>query len=173
VVSSLEQDGRLVHDHLQHGVFVTLKASSDYVRRCFIEYLATDSTGWYAAMYRPYHLVGLEVTTSVLKVGLRGEATGFPIRFGADVVATAKRDLAEGTVLDGEGGYTVYGGLMAAKEAVRAGALPIGLAHGLTLKNEVKADQLVCWSDVEYDATDPVVRFRREMERVWAGDGGG
>jgi predicted homoserine dehydrogenase-like protein len=171
VVSSLERDGRPVHRDLRHGVYVTFKAPSDYVRRCFAEYgLLTDSSGWYAAMYRAYHLVGLELATSVLKVGLRGEATGFPVGFKAEVIATAKRHLAVGTLLDGEGGYTVYGALMPAKDALEAGAFPIGLAHNVRLKNEVAAGQPIRWSDVEYDATDPAVRFRRQMERRMAGD---
>jgi len=169
VVSSLERDGRPVYRDLRHGVYVTLKASSDYVRRCFTEYLPTDSTGWYAAMYRPYHLVGLELTTSILKVGLRGEATGFPVGFRADVVAMAKRHLAAGRLLDGEGGFTVYGALMPTEDALKAGALPIGLAHNVRLRNEVAAGQPVRWSDVEYDEADPVVRFRREMERRTVG----
>jgi predicted homoserine dehydrogenase-like protein len=170
VVSSLERDGRPVYGDVRHGVFVTLKASSDYVRRCFAEYLPTDSTGWYAAMVRPYHLVGLELATSVLKVGLRGEATGFPVGFRADVVATAKKHLAEGSLLDGEGGFAVYGALMPAEDALRAGALPVGLAHNLRLKNEVVAGQPVRWSDVAYDETNPVICFRREMEHHMGND---
>jgi len=170
VVSSLERDGRPVYGNLRHGVYVTLKASSDYVRRCFVEYLPTDSTGWYAAMYRPYHLVGLELTTSILKVGLRGEATGFPVGFRADVVAMAKGNLPSGTLLDGEGGYCIYGALLPVEDALKAGALPIGLAHNVRLKNEVAAGQPIRWSDVEYDEADSVVCFRREMERRMAGD---
>lgn len=165
VVASLERDGRPVHDDLRLGVYVTLKASNDYVRRCFMEYMTTDESGWYAAMYRPYHLVGLELLTSVLKVGLRGEPTGYSMRFGADVVATAKSDLTAGTPLDGEGGNTVYGSLMPAMDSVKMGALPMGLAHDVKLKNAIVDDQVICWSDVEYDAADPVIRFRREMER--------
>ena len=166
VVSSLERDGRPVYRDLRWGVYITFAAPSDYVRQCFAEYgLLTDSTGRYTAMYRPYHLVGLELTVSILKAGLRGEATGFPVGFKADVVATAKRHLAAGEVLDGEGGYSVYGALRPAEAALKAGALPIGLAHNLRLKNEVPAGQPVRWSDVDYDETDPIVRFRREMEQ--------
>jgi hypothetical protein len=49
----------------------------DYVARCFREYgLVTDPSGRYAAMYKPYHLIGLELGISVAMAGLRGEATG-------------------------------------------------------------------------------------------------
>jgi predicted homoserine dehydrogenase-like protein len=102
---------------------------------------------------------------SVLRVGLRGEPTGSPVGFRGDVVATAKRHLSAGEVLDGEGGYCVYGTLMPAEEAVKAGILPIGVAQNVRVKHEIAAGRFVRWSDVEYDGTDPVVRFRREMER--------
>jgi predicted homoserine dehydrogenase-like protein len=69
VVSSLERDGRPVERDLRWGVYVTIQAPTEYVRRCFAEYgLAADETG-YAAMYRPFHLVGLELTLSVLRAG--------------------------------------------------------------------------------------------------------
>jgi len=166
VVSSLERDGRPVHRDLRCGVYVTLEAPRDYIRRCFAEYgLVTDSTGRYAAVYRPYHLVGMELTISVLKAGLRGEATGCPAGFIADVVATAKRHLAAGETLDGEGGYSVYGRLTPAEEALRSGLLPMGLAHGVRLRREVGEGGPVRWADVEVDETALAVRVRREMEQ--------
>jgi predicted homoserine dehydrogenase-like protein len=166
VVSSLERDGRPVSGDLRWGVYVTIEAPSDYVKECFAQYgLPADSTGRYAAMYRPYHLVGLELTISVLRAGLRGEATGFPTGFRGDVVATAKRRLHAGEMLDGEGGYTVYGSLLPASDSMRQDGLPIGLAHGVKLKHNVAAGEAIRWGDVEYDETNETVRFRREMER--------
>jgi predicted homoserine dehydrogenase-like protein len=138
---------------------------SEYVERCFKEYgLVTDPTGQYTAMYKPFHLIGLELGISVASVGLRGEATGCPIGFNADVVATAKRDLAAGETLDGEGGYTVYGKVMPAAESLRLGGLPLGLASQARLVNAVGANQPLRWEDVEVDESAPAVAFRREME---------
>src|SRR5581483_5850056 len=115
VVSSLERDGRPVFRDLRWGVYVVFEAPTEYVRRCFAEYgLVTDPSGRYAALYKPYHLIGLELGISVASAALRGEATGAPTGFRGDVVATAKRDLAAGEMLDGEGGYTVWGKLMPA-----------------------------------------------------------
>lgn len=166
VISSLERDGRPVERDLRWGVYVIFEAPSEYVQRCFREYgLLTDASGRYAAMYRPSHLVGLELLISILQVGLRGEPTGTPVEFRGDVVATAKRRLAVGEVLDGEGGYCVYGTLLPAERAMETGALPIGLAQHLRLKHEIGADQVVLWSDVDYDETDWCIRFRREMEQ--------
>ncbi|MCX7203595.1 MAG: Gfo/Idh/MocA family oxidoreductase, partial [Burkholderiales bacterium] len=110
VISSLERDRRSVFRDLRWGVYVTFAADSDYVRRCFKEYgLHTDASGNFSAMYKPYHLIGLELGISVASVGLRGEPTGAPDGWRGDVVATAKRDLKAGEMLDGEGGFTVYG----------------------------------------------------------------
>lgn len=167
VVSSLSRDGELLPDHLQYGVYVVVEAPSEYTRRCFGEYgLATDDSGRYAAMYRPYHLIGLEVGISVASAALRGEPTGAPGAFRSDVVAVAKRDLAAGDDLDGEGGYTVWGHLMPAEDSVRVGALPIGLAHDVTLTAPVAAGGVVRWNDVKIDTDTEAVRIRKEMERT-------
>jgi predicted homoserine dehydrogenase-like protein len=169
VISSLNRDGTPVVRDLRWGVYVTFAAGSDYVERCFKEYgLVTDPDGRYSALYKPFHLIGLELGISVASVGLRGEPTGAPADFSADVVATAKRDLKAGEVLDGEGGFTVYGKLMPAAQSLRLGALPLGLAHKAPLVRAVPAGQPVRWQDVKIDTTQLAVRFRREMEQAWA-----
>ncbi len=167
VVSSLWRDGRPVERDLRWGVYVTFEAGSDYVRECFAQYgVHTDESGRYAALYRPTHFIGLELGISVASVCLRGEATGAPLGFHADVVATSKRNLAAGERLDGEGGYTVYGRLTRSAEALAQGALPIGLAHGVTLVRAVAAGETVRWTDVVVDESDEAVRLRREMEAM-------
>ena len=170
VVSSLERDGRPVFRDLRWGVYVTFEAPSDYVRQCFTQYgLRTDDTGRYAAMYKPYHLIGLELGISVASIMVRGEATGATRGFHGDVVATAKRALRAGERLDGEGGHLAYGKLMPAEASLAAGGLPSGLAHGLTLRRDVAAGHSVRWEDVAFDEADEAIRFRREMERAFNG----
>ena len=168
VVSSLERDGRPVFRDLRWGVYVTFEAPSDYVRKCFAEYgLKTDSTGRYAAMYKPYHLIGLELGITVANIAVRGEATGATRDFRGDVVATAKRDLAPGERLNGEGGYMVYGKLMPAAHSLAMNGLPIGLAHDVVLSEPVRAGQAVRWQDVAFDASNQAIRIRREMEELF------
>ena len=169
VISSLERDGRPVFRDLRWGVYVTMSGDSDYVRRCFKEYgLVTDPSGEFTAMYKPYHLIGLELGITVASVGLRAEPSGAPISWQADVLATAKRDLKPGELLDGEGGFTVYGRLMPAADSLQLGGLPLGLAHGVKLKRAIKAGTPLRWSDVQVDASNTSVRFRRLMERSFA-----
>ena len=110
----------------------------------------------------------MELTTSVLRAGLRGEASGAPVAFNADVVATAKRDLSPGEVLDGEGGYRVYGKLMPAGQAHTSNTLPIGQAHDLKLKHKIAAGQPIYQSDVKFDEDNAILRLRREMVQRFA-----
>ncbi|MGD9750610.1 MAG: SAF domain-containing protein, partial [Acidimicrobiia bacterium] len=165
VVSCLETDFRPVHRDLRWGVYVVLEAPTPYAAACFAQYgLRTDSTGRYAAMYKPFHLIGLELNLSVLSAALRGEPTGAPTGWRADVVSVAKRDLRAGELLDGEGGYTVYGKLLPAATSVAQGALPIGLAHGVELTADVPAGTVVRWADVALKEERTAHRLRRRLE---------
>jgi predicted homoserine dehydrogenase-like protein len=168
VISCLKRDGGPIARDLRWGVYVAIEAPGDYAKKCFAEYgLATDASGRYTVMYRPYHLIGLELGISVAAAALRGEATGAPEHFHADVVAIAKRDLKAGEVLDGEGGGTVWGKLMPATDALSLGGLPIGLAHQVSLRNDIAAGDPLRWTDVEIDETGDAVRVRREMEAAF------
>ncbi len=168
VVSSIERDGRPVFRDLRWGVYAVFEAPSPYVMDCFAQYgLKTDSTGRYAAMYKPYHLIGLELGISVASIALRGEATGATGDWRGDVVATAKRALKAGETLDGEGGFTVYGKVIPAADSLRLGGLPIGLAHHMVLKRDIAPGQVVSWSDVDFDTSKQVVQVRRDMEELF------
>jgi predicted homoserine dehydrogenase-like protein len=167
VVSSLERDGRPVFRDLRWGVYVVLEAPNDYAAACFHQYgLPVDATGRYAAMYKPFHLIGLELGISVLSAALRGEPTGHARVFRGDAVAVAKRDLAPGDMLDGEGGYTVWGKLVPASASLTLKALPIGLAHGIKVTRPVKAGNVVSHDDVEELLDGQVMRLRREAEAL-------
>jgi predicted homoserine dehydrogenase-like protein len=153
-------------------VYVTFRAGDatgeDHVRRCFREHgFSTDPSGRYSAMYKPCHAIGLELGISVASAGLRLEPTGQPIAWHGDVVATAKRDLAAGETLDGEGGSTIYGKLLPAADSLALGGLPLGLAHGVKLKRAIAANAPVRWADVDFDPNADAVKFRREMERAF------
>lgn len=168
VVSSLEKDGRVIPYDIRMGVWVTVEGECEYIRNCFEEYNAhTDPSGRYFTLYKRWHLIGLEVGLSVASVALRREATGVAQCWQADVVATAKRDLAVGERLDGEGGYTVWGKLLPAEKSVAIGGLPLGLAHDVKLVRPVAKGQCVSWDDVTIDTGTDAYRIRREMEALF------
>jgi predicted homoserine dehydrogenase-like protein len=169
VVSSLTRDGRALPYDIRFGVFVVFEGDTEYIRNCFKEYMVrTDPSGRYACLYKRWHLIGLEVGISVAAVGLRRESTGAAACFNADVVATAKRDLQPGEILDGEGGYTVWGKLLPAQKSIALGGLPLGLAHGTKLVRAVKAGVPIAWRDVAIDEALPALKVRREMEALFS-----
>ena len=169
VISSLEKDGRAIPYDIRFGVFVVFEGETEYVRNCFKEYMVrTDPSGRYACLYKRWHLIGLEVGISVASVAVRGESTGSAICWNADVVATAKRDLKPGEMLDGEGGYTVWGKLFQAQKSHSAGGLPLGLAHDVKVVRPVKKGQSLTWADVAMDETTHAYKIRREMEAMFA-----
>jgi len=168
VTSSVYRDGRDVPHHLALGTYVVFEGDTEYARRCFKEYaMLPDKSGKYAALYRPIHMIGLELGISVASVALRNEPTGAPSGFRSDVVATAKRALKAGEVLDGEGGFCVWGKQTPADVSLDREYLPLGLAHNVKLKGDIAEGQPLRWSDVDYDPNDPAVKVRREMEAAF------
>ena len=167
VISSLEADGRPIPYDIRMGVWVTIEAETDYIKNCFEEYNAhTDPSGRYFTLYRRWHLIGLEVGLSVASVALRGEATGVATCWKADVVATAKRDLKVDELLDGEGGYTVWGKLQPAQKSLAMGGVPLGLAHSVKVVRPVAKGQCLTWADVAMDTSTPAYRMRKSLESL-------
>ena len=165
VISSVYRDGRDVPHHLALGTYVVIEGETDYARRCFSEYaMLPDRSGRYAALYRPIHMIGLELGVSVASAALRNEPTGAPTGFRSDVVATAKRPLKTGEVLDGEGGFCVWGRQTPAEVSLDRGYFPLGLAQNVKLNRDIAEGERLRWSDVDYDPNDLAVRVRREME---------
>ena len=168
VVSSLKRDKSAVPDHLQFGTYVVVEADTDYVRFCFEEYdMLPDQSFRFSAFYRPTHMIGLELGISVASTALREESTGAPTGFRSDAAATAKRDLKQGEILDGEGGYCIWGKQIPAEASLKRGCLPLGLASDVKLKRDIARGEQICWSDVEMDMNQQAVRIRQEMEQVF------
>ena len=165
VVSSLERDGRPVFKDLRWGVFAVLEAPNEYAASCFKQYgMNTDDSGKFSAMYKPFHLIGMELNISIFSAALLFQPTGQTQKFTGDVVSTTKKILKKGEILDGEGGATVWGKLVPSKLSLSMEALPIGLAHGIKLKNEIKENEIITWNDVEFSPNDPAISYRRSME---------
>jgi predicted homoserine dehydrogenase-like protein len=168
VVSSVYRDGRSVPHDLALGTYVVFEGETEYARRCFSEYaMLQDKSRRYAALYRPIHMIGLELGISIASAALRKEPTGAPNGFRSDVVATAKKNLKKGEVLDGEGGFCVWGKQTPADRSLDDGLLPLGLAHNVKLKRDIAEGAAVKWADVEYDPNDTAVKVRREMEAAF------
>ena len=165
VVSSLERDGRPVFKDLRWGVYAVLQAPNDYAASCFKQYgMNTDQSGEFSAMYKPFHLIGMELNTSIFSAALLKLPTGQTKYFKGDVVSVSKRNLKKGEKLDGEGGFTVWGKLIPASTSLNLQALPIGLANDMYLKNDIDKDKILTWNDVEFDTNNEIIKYRHQME---------
>lgn len=167
VISSFAEDGSMIPNDIRQGVWVVVKATTDYVRNCFEEYMvSTDDSGHYYCNFKRFHLIGLELGLSVGSVGIRKEATGTSKQFRSDVVAVSKKDMKAGEILDGEGGYCVAGQLRPTRISVPMRALPLGLTGDIKLIRDVPVDTILTYDDVEIDETLNAVKLRRQCEAM-------
>ncbi len=169
VVSSLTRDGKDVPHHLAMGTYVVIESESPYAAQCFVEYnCLQDKSGRYATMYRPTHMIGLELGISVASAALRKEPTGTSICFNSDVAATAKRALKAGEMLDGEGGFT--GGasrcrrMSRSRRAICRSGWPIPSNSRAILPKASRCAGRT-WPSM---LTAQAVKVRREMEAMFA-----
>lgn len=126
------------------GVFVIV-ASDDVAVAEEMTYLSMGE-GPYWALYRPYHLASIEAPRTITTTVLDGRPVLRPAGWTAEVVATAKRDLQPGDVLEGIGGRHVRGVTYRATDATDL--LPLGLAEGATVQEHVPAGEAVPTSAV-------------------------
>ena len=105
---------------------------------------------------------------SVASAVLRSEATGSAKSFVADVASVAKKGLNPGEVLDGEGGYTVFGRLVRADESLRNAYLPLGLSRGGRMIKSVAKDSFVTYRDVELDESTLAFKVRKSFRGKFA-----
>ena len=166
VVSCLTPDGKQIPYDIRKGVWVVFEADTEYLKNCFEEYnVVTDPSGKYMSLYKRWHLIGLELAISIASVSIRKEATGASTCFNADCIAIAKKNLKVGEILDGEGGYTVSGGIRPASLSIKNNYVPLGLAHNVSLLNPINKGEIITWDDIKLDTNNIAYKLRKEMER--------
>jgi predicted homoserine dehydrogenase-like protein len=84
-----------------------------------------------------------------------------------EVVATAKRDLKAGEVLDGIGGFLSYGVCENAWISADEGLLPMGLSEGCTLVRDVPKDTAIGLADVAMPGERLIDRLRAEQDAAF------
>jgi len=167
VISSIDRKKIQIENDLRWGVYIVIKAQNNYVKNCFKEYgMVTDNSGEYSAIWRPYHYVGLELAQSIYSIALDKKPTGYTKFFNADVVSVAKKDLASGEILDGEGGFASRGRLVASKDSIEGNFLPLGLSDGAKTKKSIKKDEFIKIDDVEINWKQEVLKAREYQTKI-------
>lgn len=133
------------------GVFV-LGYNENPTKQLYMKYLKMGDGPLYA-FYVPYHLPHLEAPLTVARAVLFGDAATSPLGGPvAEVLTAAKRDLAEGQVLDGIGGFDVYGLIDDAHICRDEDLLPMSLSEGCKLRRAARKDEAIRLQDVEVPA---------------------
>jgi len=167
VISSIDRKKNQIENDLRWGVYIVIKAQNNYVKNCFKEYgMVTDNSGEYSAIWRPYHYVGLELAQSIYSIALDKKPTGYTKFFNADVVSVAKKDLASGETLDGEGGFAARGRIITSKNSIEGNFLPLGLSDGAKTKKSIKKDEFIKIDDVEIYWKQEVLKAREYQIKV-------
>jgi predicted homoserine dehydrogenase-like protein len=129
------------------GVFV-LGHNDHPERRGYMNYFKMGAGPIYP-FYIPYHLPHLEVPLTVARAVLFKDAAVTPIAGPVcDVITMAKRDLKEGELLDGIGGFTCFGMIENADVCRAENLLPMGLSEACRLKTDVNKDRPITYEDV-------------------------
>ena len=148
------------------GVLVLASSPDPEFDAPYLRYGKLGDGPWYP-LFRPYHLIHMEVPTTIEQVAGGGPALGrrteAPV---ARCVAVAKRDLAPGDALDGIGGDGCYGVAAASTDA--AGLLEIGLSEHARVRRDVPIDRPITLDDVELDDDAYLVRLHRDAEAARA-----
>ena len=161
VISSIDKNKIQIPNDLRWGVYIVIKAQNNYAKNCFIEYgMITDKSGYYSAIWRPYHYIGLELAQSIYSIALDKKSTGHTKFFNADVISVAKKDLSVGERLDGEGGFAARGKLVSSKNSVENNFLPLGLSDGAITQKIIKKDDFIKINDVTINWNQEVLKAR-------------
>ena len=170
VVSCLDANGKQIANDIRKGVWFVSKRITDISNIVLKNIRLLQTVPADMSLYKKWHLIGLELGLSVASVGIRGEATGVARYFNADVAAFAKKTLPSGSVLDGEGGFTIYGGVRPATASLAKNLLPLGLANQVKLRREIKKDQPITIDDVELETTSAAFKMRQKTVDLFAAD---
>ena len=171
-ISSIDEDEVAVERNIRGGLYCVVDGQVPFIMESLGSYgeivgqIIGQRSG-YGMIYRPQHWIGHEMPITIARMVLNGETCGHPIGQFAEVVSAAKKPLAAGTVLDGEGGYCAYGLLDKAAVARDENLLPIGLSQGAVLTRDIPEDGTITFDAVELPDTE-LLELRKMQNEIVA-----
>lgn len=133
------------------------------MKQDYLKYLKMGDGPFYV-FYTPFHLPQLEIPITVARGVLCQDATVAPKgKPYCEAVAIAKKDLEEGDILDGIGGFTNYALIDNFATSLADNLLPMGVSQNCKVKRHVPKDTALTYDDVELPADRQIDRLRNEM----------
>lgn len=144
------------------GVFI-LATTDDPVQQYYLNRYRLNDGPFY--MFKmPFQMCHYEVSDTIAKAVLYRDPAITPLNKPyVEVVATAKRDIKAGEILDGIGGYLTYGVAENADETQEKNYLPLGVAENCILKHNVSKDQILTYDDVILPEGRLIDKLRQEQ----------
>jgi predicted homoserine dehydrogenase-like protein len=131
------------------GAFVVVH-ETHHAKMKYLSYLKMGEGPFYV-FYTPFHLPHIQVPSTVARAVLFNDPTTVPLKGPmTEVIAIAKKDLNEGDILDGVGGFFTYGVIENSSEVQNVDLLPMGLSSGCKLKSSIKKDTPIRNADVHF-----------------------
>lgn len=144
------------------GVFV-LAYGDHPIQQRYLTYFKMGDGPLYC-FYTPYHLCHMETPLTLARAVLFRDAAVTPAgRPVTDVITMAKRELKAGEVLDGIGGFTVYGMLENYETARAENLVPMGVAEGCKVRRDLPIDHPITYDDIELPPGRLIDRLRAEQ----------
>jgi predicted homoserine dehydrogenase-like protein len=148
------------------GAFVIIYEESELKKAQLAYYKLGD--GPFYVFYTPFHLPHIQLSSTIGRANVLGDATVAPIAGPVcEVVTVAKRDLKAGERLDGIGGFCSYGLVDNATTARGMSALPIALSEGCVMRSDVLKDSVVTFGDVRTPEAGLAEKLWREQCARW------
>ena len=166
-VSTIRPDLSEVERNLRGGLYAVIDAPTGFSIDSLASYgeiigMITGAKSNYAMIYRPQHFIGHEMPITAARMMVFGQTCGAAITKTADVIAAAKRPLVPGDVLDGEGGFTVYGLIDRADTARRERLVPMGLTQGAKVTTHIPEDGVITYDNVSVADSLPYQLLQEE-----------
>jgi predicted homoserine dehydrogenase-like protein len=155
------------------AVFVVVSCENDYSRMILTtKGLVTNRSGKSSLIYRPYHLCGVETSTSILCAGLANISTGSDVEEYVqryDIVRTSSRDLKAGYVFGDDHDHNLKTKLLPAGRMAPDAPAPAHLLHHQKLLVDVPAGTLITYGMVEKPADSVLWTLRAEQDELFSG----
>jgi predicted homoserine dehydrogenase-like protein len=161
------------HDNFEAGlggaVFVVVSCKNDYSRMILTtKGLVSNQSGKSALIYRPYHLCGVETSTSILCAGLANMSTGSDVyvpRF--DIVRSAQCGLKAGYVFGGDHDKNLKTSILPASSMSPDAPVPAHLLHNQKLLCDVPAGALIRFDMVAKPADSVLWTLRAQQNSTF------
>ncbi len=150
---------------LAGGVFIVVKVEDERIISD-LNYLKIGKGNTYC-FYQRYHNWFIDTPLTIARVVREKKPVIFSLPLPtSEVVAVAKKNLEKGEIIDGIGGFSVYGVIEKREIAKRDNLLPLGISEGAELRRRVKKGEMLTYEDVILKEDSLLFQLRKKQDSL-------